>query len=116
MGLALGLIANDLVGLPQAIFPREALYWKFEALHVHGYLKNGWSGNYLVGSLSSFYHNSAPVNKKNRGPVSSDFGNPLGFDYGSNGAVDERNCQFKYSKWNVPVGTRSKPRPFDVPD
>ena len=32
MGLALGLIANDLVGLPRAIFPREALYRKFEGL------------------------------------------------------------------------------------
>jgi len=32
-----------------------------------------WSGNYLVGSLSPFYHNSAPVNKEFRGALEGDF-------------------------------------------
>jgi hypothetical protein len=44
--------------------------------HVHGYLKNGWSGNYLVGLLISFYHISAAVNKKIQGALSGNFIDP----------------------------------------
>ena len=61
-------------GLHQAIYPEEALYRTFEAFHVHGYLKNGWSENYLVGLLSFLYHNLPPVNKKILWVLDGDFG------------------------------------------
>jgi len=60
-------------GLHQAIYPEEALYRTFEAFQLHGDLKNGWSGNYLMGLLTFFYHNSAAVNKKIRGALGGNF-------------------------------------------
>lgn len=50
MSLALGLFANDLVGLPKAICPKEA-FRKFEGL-IHWCTSslevNGWKGKYCV--------------------------------------------------------------------
>jgi hypothetical protein len=76
VGWALVLIANDFGSLPSGQSPREASYRHFEAIHLHGYIKNGWSGNYLVRLLSSFYHNSADVNKKIQGALSGNFIDP----------------------------------------
>jgi hypothetical protein len=41
----------------------------------------GWSGDYLVGLLVPFYHNSAAVNKKIQGALAGGFINAGGFVY-----------------------------------
>ena len=52
MGLALGLIANDLGGPPQAICPKEALYRTFEAFQLHGYLAKQGAVETTVGRIT----------------------------------------------------------------
>jgi len=62
----------------------------------------GWTENYLVGLLASFYHNSADVNKKIRGALGGDFDNRSGSDYGSDCSMRIGIYRFKYSQITGP--------------